>query len=76
MPTQRTKTPPLPAAWIDEVLADIAYFRRCIDEAGPKDCAARRAVQAAYTPFLTRRFQLLASLTANTEEESTESENG
>ncbi len=47
---------------IDEVLRDIAYYRRLIRQAEQAGTRAGRAARATYRPFLSRRLQLLRAL--------------
>ncbi len=68
MAIQLFRSPSRPTPRIEEVLAEIKYFRRRINEAGPADGPARRAAHAAYAPFLDRRIKLLAKLTAKSSE--------
>ena len=70
----RRREPRMPR--IEDVLADIAYFRRCIHEAGPADYPTRRDVHDAYAPFLDRRLQLLAMLTGRSAEQSLDTPQG
>ena len=47
---------------INEVREDLAYFHKCIREAGPLDSPEARAAFLTYAPFLHRRFRLLSVL--------------
>jgi hypothetical protein len=47
---------------IDQVEAEIAYFRACILAAGPATTPRGRAARDTYQPFLERRLRLLAAL--------------
>jgi hypothetical protein len=57
------ESPRFPVPGVDELLDDIAYFRRCLSEAAAVEPGERRALQAVYAPFLARRLQLLTRLT-------------
>lgn len=54
-----SSTPPR----VEELLDDIAYYRRCLTEADTLEPDERRTLQAVYAPFLARRLKLLTRLT-------------
>ena len=47
-----------------QVVQELAYFRRCLAQAGPTGSPRWREVQVAYQPFVDRRLALLRTLRA------------
>lgn len=62
MVTQRYENIRDPQPRLDEVLEDIAYFRRRMSEAERTGDPEGSVLQAVYAPFLARRLDLLSRL--------------